>query len=70
MSTKAINLFDRKLLAQAIVDAFRKLSPRQQFRNPVMFVVFVCSILTTGLWARCWPRWAAIPTGRPISTSL
>ena len=34
----------------AIGDAFRKLSPRTQFRNPVMFVVFVCSILTTLLW--------------------
>jgi K+-transporting ATPase ATPase B chain len=31
----------------AIVDAFRKLDPRVQIRNPVMFVVFVGSILTT-----------------------
>jgi len=38
------------LIGPAIAAAFRKLSPRQQFRNPVMFVVFVCSILTTGLW--------------------
>src|SRR6201987_2496317 len=42
----------RELIVPAIADAFRKLSPRQQFRNPVMFVVFVCSILTTGLWAQ------------------
>jgi len=62
MSTKAINLFDRKLLAQAIVDAFRKLSPRQQFRNPVMFVVFVCSILTTGLWAQALAGHGEAPT--------
>ena len=34
----------------AIVDAFRKLSPRVQWRNPVMFVVYVGAILTTGLW--------------------
>ena len=39
-----------ELIGPAILAAFRKLSPRQQFRNPVMFVVFVCSILTTGLW--------------------
>ncbi len=41
---------DPTLLMPAIGDAFRKLSPRTQFRNPVMFVVFVCSILTTLLW--------------------
>ena len=41
---------DRRLLVPAIGDAFRKLSPRLQFRNPVMFVVFVCSVLTTALW--------------------
>jgi len=40
----------RELIVPAIADAFRKLSPRQQFRNPVMFVVFVCSIATTALW--------------------
>ncbi|HEV8332063.1 MAG TPA: potassium-transporting ATPase subunit KdpB [Steroidobacteraceae bacterium] len=31
----------------AIVDAFRKLDPRLQIRNPVMFVVFVGSLFTT-----------------------
>ena len=40
------------LIGPAIAAAFRKLSPRQQFRNPVMFVVFVCSVLTTGLWVQ------------------
>ncbi|MET0657116.1 MAG: potassium-transporting ATPase subunit KdpB, partial [Steroidobacteraceae bacterium] len=33
----------------AIVDSFRKLDPRVQVRNPVMFVVFVGSIFTTVL---------------------
>ena len=47
MTTSALN---RALLVPAIVDAFRKLSPRTQFRNPVMFVVFVCSVMTTLLW--------------------
>jgi len=47
----------------AIADAFRKLSPRQQFRNPVMFVVFVCSILTTGLWAQALAGHGEAPTG-------
>ena len=47
--------FDRELVLKAAADAFRKLSPRVQFRNPVMFVVFVCSVLTTLLWVQaCW----------------
>jgi K+-transporting ATPase ATPase B chain len=53
----------RKLIVPAIADAFRKLSPRQQFRNPVMFVVFVCSILTTGLWAQALAGHGEAPTG-------
>jgi K+-transporting ATPase ATPase B chain len=44
------NLFDRHILRQAALDALRKLSPRHQIRNPVMFVVFVGSVLTTALF--------------------
>ena len=47
-TTVRASAMSRDLLGPAIADAFRKLSPRQQFRNPVMFVVFVCSVLTTG----------------------
>jgi K+-transporting ATPase ATPase B chain len=38
----------------AIVDAFRKLNPRDQLRNPVMFVVYAGSILTSILCVRAW----------------
>jgi K+-transporting ATPase ATPase B chain len=47
---KARSLFDPSIVKQAIVDSFRKLTPRRQVRNPVMFVVYVGSILTTLLW--------------------
>ena len=47
---KARSLFDPPIVRQAIVDSFRKLTPRRQVRNPVMFVVYVGSILTTLLW--------------------
>jgi potassium-transporting ATPase ATP-binding subunit len=40
------NLFDRKILGQASVDAVRKLDPRVQIRNPVMFVVLLGTIVT------------------------
>jgi K+-transporting ATPase ATPase B chain len=35
-----------------VIDSFRKLNPRVQARNPVMFVVLVGSILTTFLFVR------------------
>ena len=36
---EARSLFDREILRQALVDSFRKLDPRVQVKNPVMFVV-------------------------------
>jgi len=40
-------LLDPKMLWKSLPDAFRKLDPRVQLRNPVMFVVEVGSLLTT-----------------------
>src|SRR2546428_3518118 len=51
-SVKARSLFDLSIVSQAVVDSFRKLTPRRQVRNPVMFVVYVGSILTAPLGAR------------------
>src|SRR5216117_3003853 len=51
-SVKARSLFDLSIVSQAVVDSFRKLTPRRQVRNPVMFVVYVGSILTTLLWVQ------------------
>jgi len=39
-------LFDRKILAHAAVDSVRKLDPRIQIKNPVMFVVLIGTIVT------------------------
>jgi K+-transporting ATPase ATPase B chain len=41
------SMFDPALVKPALVDAFKKLSPQTQWRNPVMFVVYLGSILTT-----------------------
>jgi len=38
------------LVRQALIDSFKRLTPRYQWRNPVMFVVYIGSILTTILW--------------------
>ena len=50
MTRKTFSLFDPALAKPAVADAFRKLDPRVQWRNPVMFVVYVGSILTTLIW--------------------
>jgi K+-transporting ATPase ATPase B chain len=62
MTSNAVQTFNRTLITKAITDAFRKLSPRMQFRNPVMFVVFVCSVLTTLLWLQALSGHGEAPT--------
>jgi len=46
MSTKAVSLFDRAILRQAVADSFKKLDPRAQLKNPVMFVTLIGALLT------------------------
>ncbi|MBL8828920.1 MAG: potassium-transporting ATPase subunit B, partial [Planctomycetaceae bacterium] len=50
MTKTSTKLFDAKILGEAIQASFRKLDPRVQLRNPVMFAVYLGSILTTLLW--------------------
>src|ERR1700691_1888261 len=46
MSRKPLALFDRQLLGPALIETFKKLDPRTQVRNPVMFIVYVGTIVT------------------------
>ncbi len=48
-SSKPVSLFEWTLLKQAGLDSLRKLHPRDVARNPVMFVVWAGSLLTTVL---------------------
>src|SRR5215475_12818655 len=48
------DLFRGEALREALIDSFRKLSPRDQVRNPVVFVVYVGAILTTILFLQAW----------------
>ena len=52
MSRKSLTLFDMTLVRLAVVDSFKKLDPRTQWRSPVMFVVYVGSIITTLLFVQ------------------
>ena len=43
------SLWNTEIMAQALLDSVRKLDPRGMVKNPVMFVVEVGCVLTTGL---------------------
>src|SRR6185369_8376312 len=47
---RTLTLLDPVLLKPALWGAFVKLNPAVQWRNPVMFVVYIGSIVTTLLW--------------------
>lgn len=43
-------LSDKKMVMRAIKDSFIKLKPKTQAGNPVMLLVYLSAIMTTGLW--------------------
>ncbi|MBI5674179.1 MAG: potassium-transporting ATPase subunit KdpB [Nitrospirae bacterium] len=49
---KSQSLFDAAVIRHAWRDAIFKLNPRHQVKNPVMFIVWVGSVLTTLLFAQ------------------
>ncbi len=70
MSHKKLAMFDPTLVKPAIVDSFRKLDPRVQWRNPVMFVVYVGSLLTTTLWIEALSGKGEAPAGFILAVAL
>jgi K+-transporting ATPase ATPase B chain len=70
MKTKTPSLMDAALLTPAIADAFRKLSPMTQMKNPVMFVVYVGSIFTTALWVHALTGAGEASAGFILAISL
>ncbi|ABX14682.1 potassium-transporting ATPase subunit KdpB [Burkholderia multivorans] len=64
------SMFDPALVRPAIVASFKKLTPRTQFRNPVMFCVYVGSILTTVLWIAALTGQADAPAGFILAIAL
>src|SRR5882757_123447 len=49
MTRELLPLFDKTMLGPALIDAVKKLDPRVQWRNPVMFVVYIGTIVTAVL---------------------
>ncbi|MDX6713923.1 MAG: potassium-transporting ATPase ATP-binding subunit [Baekduia sp.] len=50
MTPRRSSLFSREVVVRAITGSFAKLDPRIQVRNPVMFVVEIGAVITTGGW--------------------
>ncbi len=48
--TQPRSLFDPEILRPALLESVRKLDPRVQARNPVMFVVEIGALITTVAW--------------------
>ena len=69
-SRKSFSLLDKSLAVPAIVSAFKKLSPRVQWRNPVMFVVYVGSIITTILWIQALSGAGEAPAAFVLAIAL
>jgi potassium-transporting ATPase ATP-binding subunit len=65
-----LKLLDSQLVLPAIVDSFKKLSPRTQLRSPVMFVVYVGSIITTLLYVQSLYGKGEASSGFILSTSV
>ncbi len=52
MSKTTQSIWQKDIVFTAVVESFRKLDPRSLWRNPVMFIVELGSILTTGIALR------------------
>ena len=63
-------LFEAPIVKRAVIDAFRKLDPRHQFKNPVMFVVEVGSLFTLGLFVQALVGQGEAPAGFILAVSL
>jgi K+-transporting ATPase ATPase B chain len=70
MSRKKTSLFDPRIVRQAARDSFAKLSPRTMVRNPVMFVVYIGSFLTTGLFVQALCGRGEAPAGFILAVAL
>ena len=68
--SKSRSLFDATIAWPALKDSFWKLDPRHQFKNPVMFVVEVGSVLTTGLFFQALSGHGEAGAGFILAVSL
>jgi K+-transporting ATPase ATPase B chain len=63
-------LLNAVLLKQALIDSLKKLAPHIQWRNPVMFVVYMGSLLTTVLYIQALTGKGEAPAGFILAVTL
>src|SRR5579862_4903509 len=63
MSRQQLPLFDRQLLVPALIESVKKLDPRVQWRNPVMFVVYIGTAVTAVLYGQALAGHGEAPSG-------
>ena len=63
-------MFDPVIVKPALIDSLKKLSPRAQWRNPVMFVVYLGSILTTLLYLQALNGQGEAPSGFILAVTI
>jgi K+-transporting ATPase ATPase B chain len=69
-SGKRLSMFDTSLIGPALVDSFKKLGLRTQLRSPVMFVVWVGSIITSMLYVQALMGTGEAPAGFILATAI
>jgi potassium-transporting ATPase ATP-binding subunit len=76
MSTQSLSalparaLVTQGILREALADSFVKLLPQYQWRNPVMFVVYLGSFLTTILWIQALAGKGEAPAAFILAVTL
>ncbi len=70
MRMKNKKILDGSIIKPAILESFKKLDPRHQIKNPVMFVVEAGSALTTGLWMQALSGQGEAPAGFILAVTL
>ena len=58
------------VIRPALLASVRRLTPRYQWRNPVLFVVYIGSILTTLLWLKALTGQGEAPAGFILAVTL
>ncbi len=70
MQTKTTAMFTVESVREAVISAIGKLTPKQQWKNPVMFVVYLGSLLTTVLWLNSLNNASDEPSGFILAIAL
>jgi K+-transporting ATPase ATPase B chain len=70
MSRQQLSLYDRKLIGPALLGSVKKLDPRIQWRNPVMFVVYLGTIVTAILCGQALAGHGEAPAGFILAVTI